>query len=192
MPSNITPMRTDKKNDWTSKDGLRDLISCTNLHNFHMAELGSYAGESSEVFLEFSVQKLYAIDTWAPFKSNTPYNPDVAEKAFDKKISQWISDGHNVHKMKMDTLIASQHIGDKTLDIVYVDTEHTYDGIIKNAKVWIPKLKTGGFFTGHDYSEAWPGVIRAVDELVLQYEPQGFEAFRVFQDTSWALKFREI
>ena len=42
--------------------------------------------------------------------------------------------------------------------------EHTYTAVTKDIDLWLPKVKVGGYLSGHDYSADWHDVVRAVDE----------------------------
>lgn len=68
---------------------------------------------------------------------------------------------------------------DGSLDVVYIDGDHSYEQVSKDIQNYLPKLKDNGFMAGHDYHEdAWPEVVRAVKEQV--GEPD-----EVFMDTTW-------
>jgi len=168
-------------------NGLLDLIDFTGLSNIVMAELGSFAGESASVFLRSGkIQKFYAIDIWAPMTYKTPLpgvRPDDAEPVFDECLSRWCADGHDVVKMKMDTVEATSRIEDGSIDIVYIDAEHTYEGVIRDSNAWISKIRPDGYLSGHDYNNGHPGVTQAVDEL-----SQKFGKPKLFQDSSWVFK----
>lgn len=66
---------------------------------------------------------------------------------------------------ELDTNAAAQRFNAGSVDFVFIDAEHTYEGVSGDIKAWSGKVKPGGLIAGHDYSaEAWPGVTRAVDE----------------------------
>lgn len=52
----------------------------------------------------------------------------------------------------------------KSLDFVYVDGDHTFDGTLLDLILWAPKVKPGGILAGHEY-KLWRynGVIEAVN-----------------------------
>ncbi len=67
----------------------------------------------------------------------------------------------------MTTEEASFHFPDQSIDIVYVDADHSYEGVTKDLELWTPKVKTGGIISGHDYDptgSAWQECRRAVDD----------------------------
>jgi hypothetical protein len=49
-------------------------------------------------------------------------------------------------------------------DFVFIDAAHSYEAVKKDIALWQTKVRAGGWFGGHDYHSAHPGVIRAVDE----------------------------
>lgn len=60
----------------------------------------------------------------------------------------------------------SQKYQDKSLDFVFLDADHSYDGVKSDIAAWLPKVKPGGYIGGHDYGNAeWVGVQQAVDEI---------------------------
>lgn len=63
---------------------------------------------------------------------------------------------------------AAQVFADGSLDWVYLDGDHTYEGITADLNAWWPKVKPGGLLTGDDCELGhWWGdaVVRAVDEF---------------------------
>jgi len=48
---------------------------------------------------------------------------------------------------------------------VFIDGDHEYDGCIADIRAWLPKVRSGGIIAGHDYSDTFPGVPKAVAEV---------------------------
>lgn len=61
----------------------------------------------------------------------------------------------------------------ESLDFVFVDAEHTYDDTVELLRLYLPKLKSGGVLAGHDYNESFPGVVRAVTDVLGLVETRG-------------------
>lgn len=52
------------------------------------------------------------------------------------------------------------------IDYLYVDADHSYDGVAEDLRLWIPHVKRGGLIVGDDYEhQSFPGVKRAWDEF---------------------------
>lgn len=49
-------------------------------------------------------------------------------------------------------------------DFIFIDAAHGYEAVREDIRLWQTRLAFGGWFGGHDYHKAYPGVMRAVDE----------------------------
>ena len=59
---------------------------------------------------------------------------------------------------------------DAYLDFIYIDGDHSYNGVKIDIELAKKKVKKGGFICGHDYTSQFPGVIKAVDEFCSNYK----------------------
>jgi predicted O-methyltransferase YrrM len=164
-------------------NGLSDLIK--HINNFSstkemvMIEIGSYAGESTQLFAEH-FKKVISID---PFIND--YDPnDITCKHMDldkvyniflKNISHYI----NVTHIK-ETSDDAHMLIDHPVDFIYIDGLHTYEQIKKDITNYLPIIKSG-FIGGHDYHPVWQGIVNGVEELLGPPD-------KIFQDTSWIKK----
>ena len=64
-----------------------------------------------------------------------------------------------------------------SLDFVFLDADHSYEGVSADIAAWTPKVKRGGIIAGHDFCHYFPGVIRAVLER--------FPQVNVWRGTEW-------
>jgi predicted O-methyltransferase YrrM len=74
---------------------------------------------------------------------------------------------HYNHKAKLipfSSHAASSTLDDGSLDFVFIDADHSYEAVKQDITDWRPKVRSGGWLGGHDYSVKFPGVIRAVHE----------------------------
>ena len=60
---------------------------------------------------------------------------------------------------------AHTHFEDRSLDLVFIDGDHSYDAVRRDILLFAPKVQSGGVLAGHDYRDG-EGVRRAVDELI--------------------------
>lgn len=161
---------------------LTNLINYTNLDNLTMIEVGSYAGESAEIFVNTGkVKKIICIDPWLPnYDSNDEASSSdfvKVEAAFDNVMKKY----ENVivkFKGTLNDFLKSSY--DIQPDLIYIDACHTYEACksdILNSVKLNPK-----FISGHDYIKWTPGVKRAVNEIFIKPD-------KVFSDSSWIVKF---
>jgi hypothetical protein len=99
------------------------------------------------------IEKYYAID------SNTAlfYNNEVKKKYEDKLIPM-MGYSHDV----------SSKIPNDSVDLVFIDANHSYEYVKTDIVDYKPKFKTGGLLSGHDID--YPGVNRAVNEMFNKYD----------------------
>ena len=171
--------------DGASRQGLLDLISYLNAsHSLTMAEIGSYKGESAEIFLSTGkVSKIYCVDPWKQY-----YDDDDGAAFTDMvKVEADFDARHGgdsrVVKVKgtIETLVELISNTGVRLDVVYVDGCHTYEAVKHDIKVAMECLKPSMAIAGHDYavgSSMWEGVVRAIEETI--GKPSA-----TFSDTSW-------
>lgn len=63
------------------------------------------------------------------------------------------------------------------VDIIFLDSDHSYEGIKRELSCYLPKLSRNGLAIVHD-SIFWPGVRRAMLELPDAYEKITFATSR--------------
>ncbi len=63
----------------------------------------------------------------------------------------------------------SQAIGDGwiiPIDLLFIDGDHTYEGVTKDIFTWTPKVRHGGRIMFHDYNNVEQGVVKAIDKYI--------------------------
>lgn len=71
---------------------------------------------------------------------------------------------------------------DEYLDLVYIDASHRYEDVINDIKTWLPKIKKGGYLSGHDYHEN-SQVFDSVNDFFGKTH-----AITIYPDSSWVIK----
>lgn len=74
------------------------------------------------------------------------------------------------HRQGQSTEIAAT-FANGVLDAVFIDAAHDYENAKADITAWLPKVKPGGFFGGHDIDA--PGVLQAVTEAGFEWEQVG-------------------
>lgn len=112
---------------------------------------------------------MIAVDLWAPqeprpgvYDAETYSNWDHegTYKNFKATCDKYFPS--RVQIMRMDTKEAHKLVEDGSLDFVFIDADHTYEGCAADIANWTPKVRQGGLIAGHDIN--WPGVLKAVKE----------------------------
>jgi predicted O-methyltransferase YrrM len=101
-------------------------------------------------------------------------NPDLVIYAIDKSISEFYNNeikqryGNRLIPIEALSTDGAKRILDNSLDLVFIDADHSYEWVKKDIAAYKPKLKKGGWLTGHDID--FPGVNRAVNEVIVKYD----------------------
>ena len=104
-------------------------------------------------------------DSWSGDSPDLPSDWDWADikKGFDLNMRDSnLDDFVEVRHMKSEEAALLEQ--DESLDLVFIDADHTYEGCKKDIDLWWPKLKKGGVMLGHDYGPHFEGVVKAVNE----------------------------
>ena len=166
-----------------TETGLFELIeyvqSFINTTNSTMIEIGSYAGESTEIFAKH-FKKVISID---PFCNNYDDN-DVTSTNFMeltdvyKVFCERISKYNNIVHIRKTSDDAIEELSNIKIALVYIDGLHTYNQVIKDIKNYKPLLDKNGFMAGHDYTPHWQGVLQGINETLGLPD-------QTFRDGSW-------
>ncbi|KKQ71378.1 MAG: hypothetical protein UT14_C0002G0024 [Candidatus Shapirobacteria bacterium GW2011_GWE1_38_92] len=132
-------------------------------------EVGVFMGFHSEHMLESCRNiKLVCVDLYDNLKGNG-YD-DWDRQRFDSlynSVKKRLEIYKRVEFIRMISSEACERFKFKSIDFVYIDADHRYEGVVSDLLLWGPKVKDGGMVSGHDYGQKdWPGVKVAVDEWV--------------------------
>ncbi len=111
--------------------------------------------------------EMIAVDQWAPVAPRE--GVDNAET-----YKNWDHDGHyetfrdfvakhyseRVRIIRGDSADSAKFVEDGSLDFVFIDADHTYEGCLRDIHAWTPKVRSGGMVSGHDLH--WKTVAQAV------------------------------
>ena len=136
------------------------------------AELGvSHGRFTSYLCSLMEDMKMIAIDLWAEQPNNS--GPQTFERKdgwyHDEKLEGLKKHCAKYFPGRVDirqqhSVEAAKGIRDESLDFVFIDADHSYEGCLADILAWTPKIKIGGMIAGHDFNDRWPGVQRAVKE----------------------------
>ena len=153
--------------DYIDKSGKKPLV----------VEIGSYCGASAIAMAEAAkAGKVICVDPFVG-KHRKNNSKNLTETLFRKNV---LKKYKNVTLLKMTSEKASIElwkaeakfgITTKVIDFLFIDGNHEDEFIALDCKLWLPKVKPGGFVAFHDYNNvAFTGVRKAVDENTQGWE----------------------
>ena len=94
------------------------------------------------------------------------FAPVTAEQAASLEgVCARLQTRHTVERITATAAEACTALADRSIDVAFIDDDHTADGFRASVRAILPKIKPGGTLCGHDYGGEWPEVVAAVDEL---------------------------
>jgi len=143
-------------------------------HGFSLIEVGSWAGGNALQISEGVnyLDWIYCVDTWAgtPARNGADSTTVIAAAISPDRVYRTFL--KNVQKQLFTRIVPCRgtsefwaSIWPRQVEVIFIDADHSYEGVKADLKGWWPHVRTGGLFCGHDY-HLFPGVKQAVDEWV--------------------------
>ena len=115
------------------------------------AEIGVEQGAFSKTLCQnIPNLHLYCVDPWKHYNG---YRDHVNQEKLDgfflttqKRLAPY-----DVTIIRAFSTAASLKVPDKSLDFVYIDANHDFYHVAEDLHTWIPKVRSGGVISGHDY-----------------------------------------
>lgn len=145
-------------------------------------EIGIFRGDFFNfIFNNCNPQKLDGVDIFSGItcsgdeNGNNVINYDIG-LSFIELIEKY-KNYSNIKLHKSDSVSYLNSVEDEYYDIIYIDGDHSYNGVKRDLEVAFKKIKNKGFIMGHDYEMNYAkalnhyqfGVEKAVDEFCDNY-----------------------
>ena len=153
----------------------------------HCAEIGTWRGDFAAVILaDRKPEKLFLVDPWeyrteetyeqASYGGKMEGGQQALEDMYQSVVGRFeteIETGQ-VLVMRQRSTDAAATFAPESLDWVYIDGDHSYEGVKADLNAYFATVKPGGILAGDDYGHqgSWfeDGVKRAVDEFAVRCE----------------------
>lgn len=139
------------------------------------AEVGVQSGQYAKQLLENinNLKRFYCVDAWRHLDGYidiSNVHDQIHEEYYQEtcsRLNPWIDKITFIREL---SIIGAKKIPDHSLDFVYIDADHSKESVTKDLHAYLPKMKSGGIMSGHDYLDGiLPygvfGVKSAVDEF---------------------------
>lgn len=154
-------------------------------------EVGVERGEFSEVLCKGNPDlHLTAVDAWQAYRG---YREHVSQDKLDGFYAEAVArlKPYCCHVLRAFSVDAAARFEDRSLDFVYVDSNHRYECVVADLAAWVPKVRSGGIVAGHDFRHikgkagAVFGVVEAVTGWVKAYDISPLFVLRGDQSPTW-------
>jgi len=168
MQATVTIEKAQQIGGWMSERELLWLALQAKKH-LHIVEFGSLHGRSTRALADNNTTegRIWAVDPWAgDYYSEEGTDIPISTYVmpyFIGNLKDHVDTGHVVPVRMFSYQFSLPY----KIDMVFIDGDHRYATVVRDIKKAYELLKDGGLICGHDYGHpSWPGVKRAVDELV--------------------------
>jgi predicted O-methyltransferase YrrM len=169
-----------------------------------IVEIGTFIGGTAEIMAGAISEdaRIISIDSYLNLPTINGIELSRSEAIFtaqQRLAKYWPKITHIIG----DSLEVASVFADKSVDLVFIDGDHSYEGVRQDILAWLPKIKDGGIISGHDFNKETAlidpayaleksvldrdpvtnfhfGVSRAVDEFL-----EDFEVGKDMQCTVW-------
>jgi len=158
---------TDEIQGWFTYPHTFSFLLNTIPANGKFAECGAWLGQSSSYLCDIAAHSrpdvtIYIVDSWKGSSAEIATAHKLATTTDIYKIFLENMGERKFTPIRALSVDASKQFDDESLDVVFIDMGHEYEEVREDIEVWYPKVKTGGYIAGHDFS--FPGVSKAVHE----------------------------
>lgn len=142
-----------------------------------VAEVGVFRGMNAKCLLSARRDvELWMVDPWGGvtngYRATGDYQTRFSAQRWEQtyrdalKRTQFAENRRRVVRRR--SVEAAELVDDRSIDVVFIDADHSYEAALSDIKAWAPKVRPGGWIGGHDYKHPREGrgygVQRAVDE----------------------------
>lgn len=137
------------------------------------AEIGVFAADLSERLLNAGMS-LIMVDSWeqqGTYQGTRDFhaslNQDQQDSFYEMSKNRVGFANGRARIIRKRSVEAAKDIEDCSLDFVFIDADHSYEGCKADIEAWAPKVREGGWISGHDYDN--PGTDMGVKQAVSEF-----------------------
>jgi hypothetical protein len=146
-------------------------------------EVGTWRGDFAMMMMNIlEPENFFCVDPFAIFpgmvsRPDSAYDNQLTlDELAERTRRRMVGRGGDLIRQK--SVDGANQFMDNDLDVVYLDGDHTYQGVKQDLEAWWPKVRAGGYLCGDDYITGSTGqgfqfgVIEAVNEFAEQQNMQ--------------------
>ena len=144
-------------------------------HGLVIGEIGVFKGDFSKIIFKINRPKelhLFDIFTGDMFSGDKD-GENIVWTNLDQEyelIKKYFSQHNNVFMHKGKSQDSLSKFSDNYFDMIYIDGDHSYEGVSVDLELAIHKVKRNGYICGHDYHPVhFTGVFNAVNDFCKKY-----------------------
>jgi len=145
--------------------------------NCKVVEIGCWKGRSLaclavELINSKKQFELSAVDHWQGTEAEGWYyqSSEVKQLIESRRIVEIFKENiapvlDRVNVIELASADAAKLFEDSSIDLVIIDDDHSYEGIKRSIRAWLPKVKPGGYLAGDDHDTNFSPLVQALVEI---------------------------
>ena len=135
-------------------------------------ECGTADGGSAVDFMTNGLDHMICVDVWNSIpgqRGDASMSTEWHHKNFEvakQRLSKWDS---NVTFLRGISSEMAWMVPDNSIGLLYLDGDHSYEGVMKDLIAYFNKVVKGGIIAGHDFLAVQYGVKQAVEDFCKIY-----------------------
>lgn len=131
-------------------------------------ELGTARGMGA-IVLSQNAKEVHTIDNFDVFDTGHEIkkinNEEEKERQFSI-VSDYLNLWENITCKRANTHKEYKNYNDESIDLLFIDADHSLNGVRNDLELWFPKVRIGGHIVFHDYSACFLEIVRYIDEIL--------------------------
>jgi hypothetical protein len=148
---------------WMLPEELQWLYEQALVHR-DIVEVGSWFGRSTHALCCGCRGTVWAVDHFLGSPSELCGAHTFAAIGGDVYAEFQKNCGHfqSLKPLLAESITAARTFMHNSCDMIFLDAEHTHESVLADLAAWLPKLRVGGLFCGHDFGRS--GIPSALKE----------------------------
>lgn len=157
-----------------------------------VCELGVRGGDNFALMIEHEPELAVGIDIWkaggSPSTNDMGWEQEKLDTQREEVMARFV-DRPFVRIYSEYTHEAVERFPDEHFDFIFIDADHSYEGVKRDIDDWYPKVKKGRFLLGHDFRKKRHslGFKFGVIEAVTEFAHKNRKSFFVVWPTIWGI-----
>lgn len=145
--------KTEEIQGWFNYRGVFDFLESQVPDNGVFVECGAWLGKSSSYLCDIAQGRIeiFIVDSW---KGSDNELQSTHKLATEVDIYSIFCENMGNRKFKALRKLSVEAVKDfknESCDVIFIDMNHSYESVKEDIKLWLPKVKKGGYLAGHDY-----------------------------------------